>query len=404
MPDRQDVLVYVGNWDRYKPEGGIGFGIFRYHAETGDLSFLKSAIPDVTVGAACLDRRRGILYCCDEYTTLPGYYVGGGGRVFALRIDPASGDLHEINHQPSYGSLPSYVMLDRTGKYLLVTHHTDRTPVTKIVQDPAGPFRIHLEYDDATTVLFPLHADSSIGDPCDVFKHSGDGGPLRRQTHPQLHSVTMSPSGRLFAVCDKGNDEVMLFRIDEVAAKLHPCGKSKSIPGSSPRYSAFHPTLPYLFVNHETKAVVASLRYDEEGTLEPVCTVSALPEDREDGPTVKQSDIAVHPNGRCLYSLIRGLDAVSVFEIDEKTGRIDRVQTVALDSAGPRGCAVSPDGRFLLIAALEGKEVVVWAIGDGGRLAPTGKRVSQPNPGTVTFYEMYRAEPPPNMLRAQGHT
>jgi 6-phosphogluconolactonase (cycloisomerase 2 family) len=387
MTDHKSRFVYVGNWDVRKTAPASGFGICRYDTETGKLDLYKSAFPTISVGAACLGPRHNILYCVDECTTLPGYFLGGGGQVYALAIDPDSGDLAEINRRPSYGSLPSSVAVDASGDYLIVTHHTDRVPITRVARDAAGRYRIGLEYDDATTVLFPLSADGSIGEPCDVYWHTGEGGPLPKQTHPQIHSVMMSPSGRLFAVCDKGNDELLLFRINRDTRRLESCGVTpfKSIPGSSPRYVAFHPAQPYLFLNHETRAVVSSLRYDEAGRLDLICTVTALPEGCEDHPGMQQSDIRVHPSGKYLYNMIRGINAVVVFAIVETTGRIEKIQTVTLEGAGPRGCAISPDGRFMLIAALAGKEVLVYAIGEDGRLSPTDHRIGQPNPGNVTF-------------------
>jgi len=386
IPTPESTFAYVGSWDRYKAPPGNGFGICRYDAKTGELMLLKSVFPEIAVGAACMNPRRDVLYCTDECSTLPGKYIGGGGQVYAFAIDRVTGDLTEINHRPSYGSLPSMIAVDASGEYLVATHHTDRVPITTVVKDSSGKYEIVLEYDDSTTVLFPLEEDGSIGAPCDVYKHAGDGGPLPRQTHPQLHSVFMSPSGKLFAVCDKGNDEVVFFRINRQADKLEACGKGfKLIPGSSPRYSVFHPTRPYFFLNYEMKAVVSSFQYDDDGKLEPICTVNALPEDCEDNLAMKQSDIKIHPSGRYLYSMIRGISAVSVFEINEETGELRRTQTVAVDGTGPRGCTISPDGRFMLIAALDSREVLVWTIGADGTLSPTGMRISQPNPCVVTF-------------------
>jgi 6-phosphogluconolactonase len=295
--------------------------------------------------------------------------------------------LTEINHQPSYGSLPCSVAVDATGKYLIATSHTGSAPVTKTVRDASGKYRIVLEYDDATTVLYRLNEDGSIGDPCDIYKHSGNG-PDPEQSHPRIHSVMASPSGNLFAVCDKGSDQIFFFRINRKTEKLEVCGGVgyKSIPGSSPRYSVFHPTRPYFYMNNETKAVIRAFRYDEDGKLEHICTVNALPEDCEDNPTMMQADIRIHPSGKYLYDLIRGINAASVFEIKEETGEIKKIQTVTLDGTGPRGCAISPDGRFMHIAALTSKEILVWAIGEDGKLSPTGKKISQPSPGNVTFF------------------
>lgn len=394
MAAQHKTFVYVGNWTfapsswDCKPTTGKGFGIFGYDRETGALELIKTAALDrISVGATCLDARRRILYCVDEVMSQPAFRKGGGGLVYALAIDPETGELTELNRQPSYGSLPTYVTTDADGKYLLLVNHTGHTPVTKVVKDASGQHRINVEYDDSTTVLFRLNTDGSIGDLCDVCVHSGSG-PLPLQTHAKLHSVVRSPSGELFAVCDKGSDKIFFFKINRKTEKLELCGDRgyAALPGSSPRYSVFHPTRPYFFMNNETKGVVCAFRYDEEGRLDPICTINAFPEGREDDPAIMQSDFVIHPSGKYLYTLIRLINVVTTFRIDEETGQLEKIQTATLDGAGPRGCAISPDGRFMLIAALESKQVLVWRIGEDGRVSPTGQSAAQPVPGNVTFF------------------
>lgn len=99
-----------------------------------------------------------------------------------------------------------------------------------------------------------------------------------------------------------------------------------------------------------------------------------------------QSDLRIHPSGKYLYGLVCGLDVVSVLAISEKTGQIERIQTIKLEGGGPRGCAVSPDGRFLHVALTSIHKVVVLAIGEDGKVASTGESVSQPSPVNVTFF------------------
>jgi 6-phosphogluconolactonase len=389
-----NTFVCVGNfaskpasWDAPQPTGK-GFGIFRYDKTTGELELIKSTVMDkIGVGATCLDSKRKILYCTHEFMTQPGYFRGGGGLVYALAINPQTGDLTEINHQPSYGSLPSYLAVDATGKYLIVVTHTGNTPITRTEKDPSGKYRIVVEYDEAATILFRLNHDGSIGDPCDIYKHSGSG-PDAEQSHPRVHSVMMSPSGKLFAVCDKGADRLYFFRINRQTEKLEVCGGEgyKSFPGSLPRYGVFHPTAPYFFMNHEVKPVISIFRYDEDGKLEFIHAVDVLPEGSKIDRTTMQSDIRIHPSGKYLYDLIRGSNVVSVFAVQEKTGEIELIQTVKLEGGAPRGCVVSPDGRFLYVALTSIQKVVILAIGEDGKVNFTGKSVGQPSPGNVTFF------------------
>jgi 6-phosphogluconolactonase len=376
----------IGCWDMHNASGkGNGFVICRYDGSTGALELPRPAFPNITVGAACFDARRNVLYCTNESANLPGYFLGGGGQVYALAIDPATGELAELNHLPSFGCQPSSLALDQRGDHLVVTHHTGRVPVTHVRRSPAGRYEIELVYDDATTVLFPLQPNGAIDEPCYIHTHSGNGGPLARQTHPQLHSVTRAPAADLFLVCDKGNDQLVMFRINRAVAELEACASVHTVPGSSPRYSAFHPTLPFLFVNHETKAVVSSFHYTPDGHMEPLCVVSSLADGCPDHAEIRQSDLVIHPSGRHLYSLLRGIDAVSVFAIDQAKGTLERVATLTLNGVGPRGCQFSPDGRFLYVATLTSGEVLTWSADEDGGLAPTPHKLKVPNAASITF-------------------
>lgn len=387
-----EVFAYVGNW-KIDGDAGYGFSICRYDVKAGTLEFVKSAFPEISVGATYLDARRGILYCTDERSNHPGYGPGGGGRVYALAIDPASGDLTEINQQPSYAALPSYVTPDQDRDFLVVTNHAREVAVAKSVRDESGEYRLVTEFDDATTALFRLNADGSIGAPCDIYKHSaaGLGGGSYRSPHP--HSVNMSPSGELFAVCDKGGDQIVFFRIDRAAGKLAVCGGEgyRTTSGSAPRYSVFHPTLPYFFMNNESLPVVCSFRYDEQGSLTPIDTADALPAG-EDVTHAEQSDLRITSSGNYIYDLIRGSDAISVFEVDESSGKLARIQTMRPGGSGPRGCALSPDERFLLVANVASGDVRTLSVGDDGRLSPTGDSLALPRPGNVTFFSGVSAD------------
>lgn len=393
MSESNFSYVYVGNF-RMKPQtwgvpqpSGYGIGICRFDHATGELTPIKIVHDHITAGNVAFDARRQVLYYGHEDLTLPDRPYGGGGQVFAFAVDARTGELTEINRQPSYGALPVQVALDATGQYLVVPHHTGSYPVTKVEKDADGRYRTVSVYDDATITLFPLAEDGAIGDPCDIYIQTGDGGPLDKQTHPHLHTAVLSPSGKLFFVSDKGNDQILMLRINDRTKKLELCGGKPydTVPGASVRCAVFHPTRPWLFTNHETTAVVATFRYEESGALAPVSVASALPEGVEDSPAMMQSDIKMHPSGKHLYTLVRGINSVTAFDIDEATGRLTRTQTFRLEGNNPRSCTVSPDGRFLLVAMVLSAEVLVLAIGADGTLSATGHKASMPHPANMAF-------------------
>lgn len=393
MTQARECFVYVGNF-RMRPQtwgmpqpSGFGIGICRFNLDTGELTPIKIVHDHITAGNALLDAKRQVIYFGHEDMTLPDRPYGGGGQVFAFSIDVQTGDLREINHQPSYGALPVCLAEDPTGQFLIVPHHTGSFPITKVKKEASGRYVTVSEYDDATVVMFPLRPDGAIDDPCDIYIQTGNGGPLKQQTHPHLHSISMSPSGHLFVVGDKGNDQILMFRLDHAGKKLVLCGGKPvaTLAGGSIRCLVFHPKQNLLFANFETKSVVASFRYDDEGRVEPLAVESALPEGVEDNLTMMQSDIKVHPSGKILYSMVRGITSISVFAIDEATGGLKRIQTFALEGKNPRSCTISPDGRFLLVAMILSAEVLVLSIAEDGTLSSTGHKAAQPHPANITF-------------------
>ncbi|MFT4212915.1 MAG: beta-propeller fold lactonase family protein [Microbacterium sp.] len=379
--------VYIGNWDRWKTPEKDAFVVCELDAATGALTRLGAQFPGVSVGQVVVDARRGVLYCTDETSRHPDRFDGGGGRVLAYRIDPATGWLTELSDRPSYGSLPSHLGLVAGGSRLVVTHHTDGPPVTRTSRRADGGFSVESVYDDANTVLFPLDEDGAIGEPLDILTWHGDGGPLPRQTHPRLHSIAVAPSDAFFLVCDKGDDQVLTFRVVE-GSRLEVSSVHRARPGSSPRYSAFHPSLPVVYVNHETQTVIEALAYDDAGELRSLGHVDSLPPEAVDTGATMQSDIRVSPDGRFVYQLIRELDLISAFAVDARTGALTRIQTVAAGGRDPRGCALTLDGRHLLVAARLSDDVVCWSIGVDGMLTPTDHHVPAAAAGSIAVYDL----------------
>ena len=380
----REVFAYVGNW---RIDGtGLGITICRYDSTSGALEPRRTVAPGISVGATHVDAERGILYCADERSDNPDLGPGGGGRVFAFRIDPVTGELTEMGRQSAYASLTSYVTTDAAREYLLATNHARFTRITTAVRDAEGTYRVVPLADPATTVLYRLEADGSIGEVRDIHTHVGEG-PAPRFHTPAAHCVVPSPDGRSFAVCDKGTDEVLMFQIDRRRDALVLTGRSRESDNTSPRYVQFHPTAPYLYVNHENAPFVTVFRYDRDGGLERVAEVDALPADDTFARDIaEQADLLINASGNRLYGLIRRTNAVSVFDVDAATGALRRIQTLQLDGDNPRGGAISPDGRFLLVAQIGTEDVATLAIDDVGRLRDTGMRSTFTRPGNIAFF------------------
>lgn len=385
--DMNHVFAYIGSWDvRGTPQA---FGICTYAPENGKLDLIKEGVGGtICVGCACIDTARGLLYCTDEKPGFPQEKVAGG-RIHVLKIDPKSGGLTEIDCCTSWGAQPSFIRMDDTGQYLVVTNYGSKDAYSVSThKGEDGRYVLDVTYSDSSVVLLKLNVDGTISGPSDIFTLRGSG-PKHYQVSPHAHCVERSPSGKLFAVCDKGADKLYMLRIDYESGKLILCGKPyESSPGSAPRYCAFHPIQPYLFLNKEGENTVTSLRYGEDGRLEPVCTIRSLPEAADPHKDIMQSDLKVDRSGKYIYDLHRISNTISVLQVNGEDGTIELIQSMEATINSPRACAFSPDGRFLLVTSWLGNEVVSFPIGEDGRLGPAASVLKNIRlPGTINFFE-----------------
>ncbi len=395
------MYAVVGNWGFQPAPKGIT--TYEYHPETGELELIETIRPDIAAGQLAIDEKRGIVYAVHECGDRHGE-VGGGGYIMAFRIDPETGRLTLVNQKDSLSPEPSYVCLDRSGQYLMVCHCSDPWHVTRIVKREDGSYGNEVLFDDAGLVLFRLNEDGSIGEACDVsILPAGHGKDPDTQVnvdpvtgHVQLvrvisrqHAIVGSPSSEVFALMDKGMDKVYTYKLDRKNGRLllkdvHSAEKVACFP----RYAAFHPALPILYVNNENLAQLDCFSYDEESAkLEPLCSIPLLEEDPGlvAGKPVGAQDILVHPGGRTLYVTLCGLDCIVTVSLDKKGLPSLRGN---IDSEGklPRGICLTPDGRYLLSGNMLSGDITEFEIEKDGSLRFTGRRYPAVSPSAIRFF------------------
>jgi 6-phosphogluconolactonase (cycloisomerase 2 family) len=158
-------------------------------------------------------------------------------------------------------------------------------------------------------------------------------------------------------------------------------------PGSVPRYARFNAARKVVYVNFESANEVAVFRYNEQGMLSRVggekVVADSLLAKIPAGAHLEQQDMRLHPSGRFLFTVVRGsldymegserrykqgFDGVTAFAIDD-SGMPRRIQTIELAGHWPRGCALSPDGQFIVVPCLYSDEIVTLAIARDGTLS-----------------------------------
>lgn len=388
--------------------GATGMALLDFDEEGGALRHLDTQFPELSCNCTVFDRERQILYITNELHENPDYPKGGGGLVWAFRYDAQSRCFTPLSRVESSCPCPAYLSLDRTKRYLVCANHSSFNAVTRAVKGPDGFWHTEVIYDDAFVGLFRLKEDGAIGELVDVKKHSAYPAPPH-SLHAHPHTALMSPDGKFFACCDKGDSHIYFYTLDYEKEELRLCGEPfHDCEGASPRYCAFHPTKKLFFVNHERDMRVTAFRYDENGALEKLGSAFALPEELLGLPTpavrealhgesalppadglwpLEQQGFCLSADGSFLYDMLNGADAVAVFAVEKETGALTRLQTVPVEGRWVRGGVLSPDGRFLVVSALQSGGVSVFPIRPDGTLGACVSRVELRGGSYLTFLQ-----------------
>jgi len=385
------LYMYVSQWAFIL--GQPGLSLYTFDPETGAMEFVRQLNDKLSLGCSMVDQKRKLIYLCNECDIFPEVPYNTG-RVYCFAIDPATGDLTLKNRKETLCPFTSYLNTDPEGKYLVVSNHSMNNFATTVETDENGKPYPLLHHHDSLMNLFRLEEDGSIGDMLDIAKHRASEqlrfSLLGKPVIPHPHSVMRSPSGKLYACCDKGDGHLYLYAIENDKLKLLSRTLTDT-PTSEPRHCAFHPALPYLFVNHEhtsgDKITLTTFRYGEDGKMEKVAAFHADVTGYEPKePHRQQQGMRLSPDGRFLYTQVHGYDLLLTLAVDEETGALTQIQETAIAGIWPRSLNFSPDGKYLVCCCLEG-QIIVYRVGEDGLLTDTGHHGFAKGAGGVSFFD-----------------
>ncbi len=360
-PPKDATLMYVGTFtDTPAKSKGIYLFWFRPTDAQMTLTPLGLAAETANPSFLTLDRKHHLLFCVNETDSFQGK---PGGAVSSFSIEPNTGKLTLINQQPSMGTRPCHIVLDKTGKNVIVAN-----------------------YNSGSVAVLPVDNGGNLGEPTCVIQDTGNSVNPARQTGPHAHCVTLSPDNRFAFVCDLGIDKVLIYKFDAEHGKLIPSDPaSVSVkPGSGPRHLTFSPNGQFAYLLCEMASSVTAFAYDAKaGTLKTLQTVSSLPSSFQGANTA--AEIAIEPPGKFLFASDRGENSVAQFQIDRRHGTLDWMGEQSTGGKTPRHFAIGPSGKNLVICNQDSDSVMNSTMDSAGKLMPATLLANVPAPVCTVF-------------------
>jgi 6-phosphogluconolactonase len=345
------VTVYVGTYT-----DGTSRGIYRlaFDPSPGAMSEPVLAAEARNPSFLALHPNGRFLYAVGEIDSFAG---AKSGAVSAFAIDAKTGDLRLLNQQPSEGTGPCHLVVDKTGRNVLVAN-----------------------YGGGTVAVLPIEADGRLEPASSVRTHEGSGPNKGRQEKPHAHGIYLDAAERFALSPDLGADRVFVYRFDAAKGTLEPHGAAALPPGSGPRHLAFHPGGRYVYVINELLSTITAFSYDaEKGALSERQTVSALPKGYSGESWT--AEVAVSADGRFVYGSNRGDDSLAVFAVDPATGRLTPKGHVSVGGKYPRHFTIDPTGRYVLAAHQNSGTIAVLRLDPStGMPGPAGATVKVDRP------------------------
>lgn len=342
--------LIVGTYTSGKSEG---IYLFRFDLLSAETEFISMAAVENPSYLTCSHDYKYI-FAVTENEGKPSY-------ANAFSFDRRKGELVFINRQPTHGDAPCFIATDPEGKSVVTAN-----------------------YGGGSITVFPVERNGALEPPAQVIRFTGHGTDPVRQEKPHIHCIGFTPDHLDLLATDLGTDHLYKFTWDSTSPKGSINEVSRSdygiTAGSGPRHFIFHPSGKFLYLINELSGTVMVFSYNNRN----LTLIQELETHIINGKG--GGDIVITPDGKWLYASNRlKNDGVAVFSVCADTGRLTRLD---YQSTGihPRNIAVSPNGRYLLVANKDSHLIEIFHIDPkSGLLHDTGKTIKLDQPVCLIF-------------------
>lgn len=356
IPQTGEMYLLAGTYT--SDEGSKGIYVYRFNTETGEseeVSVTEVANPSYLT----LSPNEKFVYSVGENDE-------GDGAAYAFSFDKKTGRLVPINSQSTQSAGPCYITIDKKGKNV----HT-------------------ANYGGGSISSFQVKSDGGLSELVSLIRFKGSGPDTVRQKSPHVHCVRYSPDGKYLFATDLGTDKIYRMETMDAVFEGQPAISESTLiafvtpPGTGPRHFDFHPGEEYVYLLGELSGEVIVYDYND-GYLKIKQTIAS-----DTVGARGSADIHVSPDGRFLYTSNRlKADGIAIFSINPDDGKLKKVG-YQLTARHPRNFAITPNGKFLLVASRDDNKIQVFAINsETGLLTDTSQDILLNKPVCLKFASM----------------
>ena len=363
---RDEVELLVGSYTQGKSQGiyRLQFDSAKGRITPEPLQVFKTANPSWLT----LSKDQSRLFVVNENGKGQRDVVG---RASSVAIDPKTNQMTLINQVKTLGEEPTHSSLSADERYLFVANYG-------VHADPGG-----------SLAVLPINAEGQLQPVTQMSTHPASQVNPERQMSAHVHSVVSSPDGKFVYASDLGADKVFVYQYDPAANADHPLVAADpafvTLPaGSGPRHLLFSKDGKHAYLTTEMSAQVFVFDYDK-GRLKQRQALELA----HGMPAQNRAAGALHASqdGKFLYVSNRGkANEILVFAINPSNGELTEIQRRSVDGDHPREFALSPNGKFLLIANQMSNAIVVLERDpETGMLGKTVQTLEMDAPSDLKF-------------------
>jgi 6-phosphogluconolactonase len=365
--------AYIGTYTKDPAAtrgGGNGEGIYMVDIDdaTGAPSKLRLMAKGLSPSWITLSADHKFLYAVNEIAT---YGPNKSGSITAYAVNAASGALKQLNVVDSGGSIPCYVVVHPSGKFLLVANYT------------GGSYSV--------TRIKP---DGSLGETTDVVKPDGPMGVYNAKDKPPSvggdlephgsrgHMILPDPSGQYVVGADAGRDQIFVWKLDTNSGKLSQVSVTKSVPGAAPRHFVFSPDGKTLYQQQEQDSRLTVYAFANGKLTQKGPSISTLPAGFEGSNTT--SELLIDKAGKHLYGANRNHDSIATMAV-QADGKVKLIANTHTEGTIPRSLAIDPSGKFLYSMNQSAGNLTTFRLDANGVPKFTGKFLAIGSPAVMVF-------------------